>query len=838
MRSDSVEPLKQWWRAALKLVWATYMLLTSFYCLLAFFPYTYYALIKSPVYVWMPWVANHQALLYWLALGAAAATYYQEKRWRLYASVVFAPLAAVGIFITARPFLPNLNSNAQAYWWSVAALVPVLLLGMLDVVGHRPGGSGTGQPLASLTYLPGVLAAVVIAILSMLGQWVLDRGDENPSIVHSHKIVLGLWSIVTHVVVALLAVSLINVLLRATAGTARPRLFRSAITGLVVFYSAVYGLTSFLNSALGFHGWLARLYSLLLVASLLFLVLALVFQLVGRVRLLVPAEDRKRKGKALLVLVPLVLAALSVILPSTLGQWDWNGLLQSLFTLLLWCALTIGFYSFRRPRAAYSWYAIVAVVLVTGAGYKTLLLADIVWGKSLGPTDDEIGRSLELYASLDVSFRAAHHLLGNGIPEEPCEEFCRILRSYTNIADAQTNRRIEFVDSLVPIPSKRPNIIMIVVDSMRPDYLGPYNAKVDFTPNIDALAADSVVFRNAYTQYAGTYLSEPAIWSGAMLLHAHYLRPFPNVNGLEKLVTADGYRMIVSYDNVLREILSPQDDLTKLDTDKKTWRELELCSTVNQLTAVLDAHPNSARPLFFYAQPQNVHMLAENSYPTWRTANWSRPGFNARIALEVHQLDQCLGNLLSYLKSHGLYEDSIIILTSDHGDATGELGRRSHSLIIYPEVMHVPLIVHLPSSMRGRFSYDAGRIAALTDITPSLYYLLGHRPVKRDPMLGQPLFAETKEELADYRRDELFLASDTAPNYGILDGGRYMYVTYASPARSFLFDLTKDPYAQENILTNELKRHYDQRVIDNLKMIGDFYGYKIGVNSLLMSQKR
>jgi arylsulfatase A-like enzyme len=152
--------------------------------------------------------------------------------------------------------------------------------------------------------------------------------------------------------------------------------------------------------------------------------------------------------------------------------------------------------------------------------------------------------------------------------------------------------------------------------------------------------------------------------------------------------------------------------------------------------------------------------------------------------------------------------------------------------------MRVPLIVHLPRSMRGRFTYDTDRIATLTDITPSLYYLLGHRPIRQDPMLGQPLFTETKEELDRYRRNELFLASDEVAVYGILDNGRYMYATYAYPARSFLFDLTKDPNAEHNILTAELKRHYDQRVIDNLKMIGDFYGYKIGINSLLTSEKR
>jgi phosphoglycerol transferase MdoB-like AlkP superfamily enzyme len=837
MHSDSVEPSRQWWRAGLKLLWAAYMLLTSLYCLLAFFPYTYYALIKSPAYDWMPWFAHQHARLYWLVLFGVAAAYYQDKKRWLYAAVVFGPLAVAGIFITARTFLPGLNSDAAAYAWSLAALLPVLLLAVIDVVTHWP--EGRGRPQASLTYLPAVLSAVTVAVLSLLGQGIQDRDNVNPSLLHSHASPISFWSIVSHVVVAFVAVSMLNLMFRAAAKTAWPRLVRSATVALAVFCGSAYGLVNFLNSALGFRGWLAWLYSLLLVATLLLLVLALALQAPAAVRYLLQQEEgRKPAVKALLVFALAGLAALTLILPSTVGQWDWNGVFQWTFTLLLWLAITGCFYALARPRAPYSWPAIIAVLLVAASTYKTLQAADVLWGRSLGPTSDDVRHTLEQYASLDRSFRFAHHLLGNASPEDSCEDLCRILRSYTNVRDAKTTRQIEFVDRLVPNKGKRPNIIMIVVDSLRPDFLGAYNSKVDFTPNIDALASDSVVFRNTYSQYAGTYLSEPAIWSGAMLLHAHYLRPFPNVNGLEKLVNADGYKMIVSFDNVLRELLSSQDDLTKLDTDKKTWRALDFCSTVPQLTSTLDARSAGAGPFFFYAQPQNVHMFAANNQPTWRTANWSRPGFNARIALEVHQVDQCIGDLLSYLKAHGLYDESIIVLTSDHGEATGEFGRRTHSYLIYPEIMRVPLIVHLPSSMRGKVAYDTERISTLTDITPSLYYLLGHRPIKQDPMLGQPLFAETKEELEGYQRNELFLASDEVAVYGILDNGRYMYATYASPARSFLFDLAKDPNAEHNILTDELKRHYDQRVIDNLKMIGDFYGYRIGINSLLTSQTR
>jgi len=51
-----------------------------------------------------------------------------------------------------------------------------------------------------------------------------------------------------------------------------------------------------------------------------------------------------------------------------------------------------------------------------------------------------------------------------------------------------------------------------------------------------------------------------------------------------------------------------------------------------------------------------------------------------------------------------MYDNSVIIVTADHGEATGELGRRSHSTVLYPEVMRIPLVMHLPIQMRQIFT--------------------------------------------------------------------------------------------------------------------------------------
>ena len=298
------------------------------------------------------------------------------------------------------------------------------------------------------------------------------------------------------------------------------------------------------------------------------------------------------------------------------------------------------------------------------------------------------------------SFLLAHHMLGNS-RGEVCGDLCRIMREYTNVRDTRTNTEVRLVDNLSMTQSARPNIFVFVVDAMRPDYLGAYNPRVNYTPNLDAFARDSIVLHNAYSQYAGTSLSEPALWAGAMMLHAHYLKPFSKVNGLEQMLRADNYQMVVSMDEVLKEVLLPSDPLTKLDTDKELWNQLEIGSTVRQAESALDGRNGSQEPIFFYDQPKNVHQFARNDVPSPTSQHWQAPdGMSIRISYEVHWVDKCLGEFFSYLKQRGMYDNSIIIVTSDHGDATGEFGRMSHSTSIWPEVMRVPLIIHLPSKMR------------------------------------------------------------------------------------------------------------------------------------------
>lgn len=827
--------MRLWLNTLLRVLSGAYFVLTSLYCLLAFLPYTFYFLIKAPAYAWMPWFVHHQAVLYWLAAAATVATNadFSKQRDNRFLTVV-GLMVVGGIYLTFRPFLPALEDNRAAYCWSLASLIPLIALSLWKLTDatadtdNRPFG-----------YSAGLLIAFVLSLIYSSGAKIHFYIENGLLGFHREDAEFTLWSLLSHFVLAIAVLSVINLIFVLAARTRKPQAVRRGAAGALVVLCLWSALFHFLDDALSFGGWDAQLYA----ASLALAVTLWGFSLV------LPFLDRQRSAPANVSsrassfrsgtwTVLLASSVLAVAFPYLIGGADWSGFFENIVTLMIWITVGLCLFRLRPTRAQYSAVFVILVMVASAAAYKTLQASAIFWSRPLGSTDDEISRALEEYGGHDNSFLLAHHILGNERRED-CSDLCRILREYTNIRDTRDRADVQLVDDLSASPGRLPNIFVFVIDSMRPDYLGAYNPRVDYTPNLDALARDGVVLHHAYTQYAGTSLSEPAIWTGAMMLHAHYLEPFSRLNSLDRMLHTDGYKMVVSMDEVLRTIL-PTDGVVKLDTEKLLWSQFEIGSTLKQAEAALDHRQHPEQPVFFYAQPKNVHQFARNDVPSPASQHWQSPaGMNSRITYEVHWVDSCLGQFFTYLKQHGMYDNSIIIVTSDHGDATGEFGRVSHSTLIWPEIMQVPLIIHLPPKMREHLVYDDTRLSTLTDITPTLYYLLGHRPIRQNSLYGRPLFAETKQELDRYVGKDLLLASDVRAVYGILTAdGRYFYTTYDSPARSYLFDLTADPNAEHNILTTQLKQRYDEEIIDHLHLIGDFYGYKPGVGSLLATASR
>jgi arylsulfatase A-like enzyme len=203
-------------------------------------------------------------------------------------------------------------------------------------------------------------------------------------------------------------------------------------------------------------------------------------------------------------------------------------------------------------------------------------------------------------------------------------------------------------------------------------------------------------------------------------------------------------------------------------------------------------------------------------------------GFFAPVASRVHPIDTCFGEFIDYLKARHVYDDSVVILTSDHGDSLGEDGRWGHAYTVFPEVMRVPLIVHLPKAIAAAVTTDLSAVTFSADIAPSLYRLLGYEPADRGPLYGAPLFSGG-DELRNRRRDPFLLSSSYGAVYGMLrHNGRELYIADAIGGRDYAFDLADEGHAARVDITPAMRSLNRTLIRQQIAAIGAEYHFASG----------
>ena len=153
----------------------------------------------------------------------------------------------------------------------------------------------------------------------------------------------------------------------------------------------------------------------------------------------------------------------------------------------------------------------------------------------------------------------------------------------------------------------RPHIFVFVVDSLRRDYVSPYNRQVTFTPALERFARESTVFERAFTRYGATGLSVPSLWVGGLVLHKQYVTPFAPMNTLARLLEHEQYAQWISMDNILDVILPPSTRRSPLDADVQV-ADFRLCRTLGEIRGRLDRLKAGGPPAFVYSLPQDVHI--------------------------------------------------------------------------------------------------------------------------------------------------------------------------------------------------------------------------------------
>ena len=377
-------------------------------------------------------------------------------------------------------------------------------------------------------------------------------------------------------------------------------------------------------------------------------------------------------------LQPVLLIALGCIawmLAVNTAVMDWNYMFQKLTACAIWVISFARLHAMapRLRNVPDHRIKFLFLAILTMTGYR--------YAAAAASTHPNIGSALEKYAGYDASFR----LIRDALSAPPRNQtFYKYLSQNTNIPRSVPTAPVDIdpAGKLTAQGGQKPNIFIIVIDSLRRDYLGPYNDGVKFTPAVSDFARENVVFHNAFTRYGGTGLAEPSIWVGGMLLHKQYVTPFYPMNALSKLVEAEKYQSYISMDSVLRVIVSPPPGLVELDS-ALSGMEYRLNTSLDELEDKLDRRSDPARPIFAYTQAQDIHISVINREKSSVIDGGNYGGFFPPYASRVHRMDAAFGKFIQYLKARGLYDNSVVVLTADHGDSLGEDGRWGHAIRWY-----------------------------------------------------------------------------------------------------------------------------------------------------------
>jgi arylsulfatase A-like enzyme len=199
-------------------------------------------------------------------------------------------------------------------------------------------------------------------------------------------------------------------------------------------------------------------------------------------------------------------------------------------------------------------------------------------------------------------------------------------------------------------------------------------------------------------------------------------------------------------------------------------------------------------------------------------------GFSTGYAENVKRVDRCFGEFIAHLKKTGIYDNSIIVVTSDHGESLGENGNYGHQFFLFPEDIRVPLIMSIPAPMRGEWSTDIGRVAFSMDIVPTLYKLLGYDVRDLGEHAGSPLVTTPEVDLPSRRRQPFIVMSSYGASYGVLRrNGRFLFISDLINYREYAFDLFKEPLGEPARVTDDLRRVNQQLIRTHVATIEDFF---------------
>jgi arylsulfatase A-like enzyme len=299
------------------------------------------------------------------------------------------------------------------------------------------------------------------------------------------------------------------------------------------------------------------------------------------------------------------------------------------------------------------------------------------------------------------------------------------------------------------------NVLLLTVDTLRPDHLGIYGYARPTSPRIDAFAREAVVFERAYTYWPKTRGSFVMMFTGRLPSQNGYSKKHPLILGfnttLAEVLKGAGYVTAAVVDN---PNVAAQYGYDKgFERYRETWMEPALATETDRSRAISDdgvaflqAAPRD-RPFFLWLHWVNPHApytppppydtkfldAAAASGTRLRPVEgfhggvrreWAVPGrdrlgyYVAQYDGEIAAVDEQVGRVLDALRASGQAERTLVLLTSDHGESLGEHDYYfDHGENVFDPGLAIPLVMALPGGARGE---RTAALASTLDLVPTV----------------------------------------------------------------------------------------------------------------------
>ena len=379
-----------------------------------------------------------------------------------------------------------------------------------------------------------------------------------------------------------------------------------------------------------------------------------------------------------------------------------------------------------------------------------------------------------------------------------------------------------------PDGADRPNILIVILDAARAANFGAHGYARDTTPYIDQLAATGFVFRSAFSECPNTSCSIPNLISGLPFIEIGRRntdrRLDDRVTTLAESLGALGYWTIgisaSPFNSVARNSSQGFAEFHEMwtwpgnarqhpdrhDPHRLSQRAIDALRAapadqpvLMQLHYVPPHEPYHPRPEFdLFGDPEYDGVMTpgfmlgpvRNGEVTFGEAD-----VEAMVAMydgNLRMADDAVEMVFEAFRNEGRWENTVVLVTSDHGEAFFEHGQQGHNSSMYDEMLHIPFILRLPAD--ARTEVDANRLVTLSDVTPTLLGLVGLEP---EPGVSGIDLLNT---LPDPNR-AIFLRRGTG---GFAVRTMQWKAVYSSkPGESAMFDLRADPAERHDVLHEE-----------------------------------